>query len=307
MTLAWALPLLIVMQTRSAGVSPRPVAWAAQSPRPAACQGVPGLWAVRGQAVLGRRCRELSRAQALLVRAPDKARARAAELLAEAPSLAEARVLHGRASLRAGDPATALAELLPLLAGDAGNVADPAALLDGGRAALAKKDLANAARFYRALGSRAALLPDRSQQVVAYMEIAATLLVSETAPVDDVLAYLREARRCSAGSGFTGLSAGLTAVAWIAQGREAEGQGALGEVTDADALARFQTSKAVWLPDGLLHAVMGLVLERESRELAAPHFQSLEKSPLAATPIGKLGSRSRVRAASGKAGRREPK
>lgn|GEM_PF-5870735 len=305
MIVAWALPLLIVMQTRSAGVSPKPVAWAAQSPRPAACQGAPGLWDVKGQAVLSRRCRELSRAQALLVRAPDKARERAAALLAEAPHLAEARVLHGRASLRVGDAATALTELLPLLADDAGNVADPAALLDGGRAALAQQDLANAARFYRALGSRAALLPDRSQQVVAYIEIAATLLANQKAPVDDVLAFLREARRRSAGSGFTGLCAGLTAVAWITQGREAEGQGALSEVTDTEALARFQASKDVRLPEGLLHAVMGLALERESPELAATHFRSLEQSPLGATPIGKLGSR--ARAASGKAGKRGPK
>ena len=307
MIVAWALPLLIVMQTRSAGVSPRPVAWAAQSPRPAACQGAPGLWDVKGQASLGRRCRELSRAQALLLRAPDKARERAAALLVQSPDLVEARVLHGRASLRAGDPATALAELLPLLGDDAGSVADPAALLDGGRAALAQKDLTNAARFYRALGSRAALLPDRSQQVVAYIEIAATLLANEKAPVDDVLAFLREARRRSSGSGFTGLCAGLTAVAWLTQGREAEGQGALSEVTDTDALARFQASKDVWLPEGLLHAVLGLALERESPELAATHFRSLAESPLAATPIGKLGSRSRPRAAAGKAGKREPK
>jgi hypothetical protein len=150
-------------------------------------------------------------------------------------------------------------------------------------------------------------LPDRSQQVVAYIEIAATLLASEKAPVDDVLAFLREARRRSAGSGFTGLCAGLTAVAWIAQGREAEGQGALSEVTDVDALARFQASKDVWLPEGLLSAVMALALERESPELAAPHFRWLEKSPLAATPVGKLGRRSRAHAPSGKTAKREPK
>jgi hypothetical protein len=271
------------------------------------CQGAPSLWDVKGQALLGRRCRELSRAQALLLRAPDKARDRAAALLAQVPDFEAARVLHGRASLRAGDAATALKELLPLLADDAANVADPSALLDGGRAAVAQKDLTSAARFYRALGSRAALLPDRSQQVVAYIEIAATLLASEQAPVDDVLAFLREARRRSSGSGFTGLCGGLTAVAWITQGREAEGQGALSEVTDTDALARFETSKEVSLPDGLLHAVLGLALERESPEQAAAHFRSLAQSPLAATAIGKLGSRSRARAPSGKAGKREPK
>ena len=305
MIAAWALPLLIVTQVRSAGVSPRPVAWAAQSPRPAACQGSPGLWDLTRQAALGRRCRELARAQALLLRAPDKARARAAALLAQAPDFVEARVLHGRASLRAGDSATAFAELLPLLSDDAGNVADPAALLDGGRAAVAQKDLANAARFYRALGSRAALLPDRSQQVVAYIEIAAALLASEQAPVDDVLAYLREARRRSAGSGFTGLCAGLTALAWTAQGREAEGQGALSEVTDPDALVRLQTSKEVWLPDGLLDAVLGLVLERERPDQAAVHFHAVATSGLAATALGKLGNRSRPRPPSGKAGKRE--
>jgi hypothetical protein len=306
-SLAWALPFVIVMQTRSAGVSPRPVAWAAQSPRPAACQGTPGLWDLTRQAVLGRRCRELSRAQALLQRAPDKARELAAALLAQAPDFVEARVLHGRASLRSGDGATALTELLPLLADDAASVADPAVLLDGGRAALSQKDLPNAARFYRALGSRASLLPDRSQQVVAYVEIAATLLASEKAPVDDVLAYLREARRRASGSGFTGLCAGLTAVAWIAAGREAEGQGALAEVTDLEALERFQKSQAVWLPDGLLDAVLGIAFERERSELAVTHFRALAASPLGPTSIGKLASRPHQRAPSGKAGKRAAK
>jgi tetratricopeptide (TPR) repeat protein len=302
-TVGWALPLVIVMQTRSAGVSPRPVAWAAQSPRPAACQGAAGLWEVSRLAVVGRRCRELSRAQALLLRAPDKARERAQSLLADAPDLVEARVLRGRASLRLGDAAAALADLLPLLADDAGAVSDPSALLDGGRAALAQKDMTSAARFYRALGSRAALLPDRSQQLVAYIEIAAALLASETAPVDDVLAYLREARRRAPGSGFTGLCAALTAVAWTAQGREAEGQGALSEVTDPDALARFETREYVWLPDGLFHAVMGLVLERARPEVSATHYQALAQSALAGTALGKLGRRARSHAPSAKSKR----
>jgi len=258
---------------------------------------------VSRQALVGRRCRELSRAQALLLRAPDKARERASALLMEAPDLVEARVLRGRASLRLGDAATALADLLPLLADDAGAVPDPSALLDGGRAALAQKDLANAARFYRALGSGASLLPDRSQQVVAYIEIAAALLVTESAPVDDVLAYLREARRRSPGSGFTGLCAALTAVAWTAQGREAEGQGALSEVTDPDALLRFEARKDVWLPDGLFHAVMGLVFEHDRADLSATHYQALAQSPLAKTALGKLATRARQRSSSPKSKR----
>jgi hypothetical protein len=215
-------------------------------------------------------------------------------------------VLYGRASLRTGDTRAALTALLPLLADDAASVADPSTLLDGGRAALAQKDLASAARFYRALGSRAALLPDRSQQVVGYIEIAATLLASasatEKAPVDDVLAYLREARRRSSGSGFTGLCAALTAVAWIAQGREAEGQGALSEVTDPEALARFETNKDVWLPEGLVHAVLGVAFERERPDVAATHYRALAQSPLGSSALGKLGSR--AHATSGKAGKR---
>jgi hypothetical protein len=256
--------------------------------------------------LLGRRCRELSRAQALLVSAPQKARERAASLLAQAPEFAEARVLHGRASLRTGDTRTALLELLPLLADDAASVADPSTLLDGGRAALAEKDLASAARFYRALGSRAALLPDRSQQVVGYIEIAATLLASasanEKASVDDVLAYLREARRRSSASGFTGLCAALTALSWIAQGREAEGQGALSEVSDPEALARFETTKDVWLPQGLVHAVLAVAFERERPDVAANHYRALAQSPLGSSALGKLGSR--AHAPFGKAGRR---
>ena len=294
MSVPWALPLLVVMQARSAGVSPRPVAWAAQSPRPAACLSAPGLWEVSRQAQVSRRCRELGRAQALLLRAPEQARDRAAALLAETPDFAEARVLHGRASLRAGDAAAALADLAPLLTDDAAPVADPSALLDGGRAALAESDLSRAARFYRALGSRAALLADRKQQLVAYIEIAGVLLATEQAALDDVLANLREARRRSAGSGFSGLCAALTAVAWAAQGREAEAQGALGELTDLDALSRLQGGQNVWLPDGLLHAALGLALERTQPELSAKHYQALADGPLGKTAVGKLTLRARL-------------
>jgi hypothetical protein len=305
-TVAWALPLLIVMQTRLGGVSPRPVAWAAQSPRPAVCQGDPGLWEISRQALVLRRCRELSRAQALLLRAPDKALARAAALLAQSPDLAEARVLHGRASLRVGDSKTALAELSGLLADDAVAVADPAALLDGARAALAQNDVAMSARFYRTLGGRAALLPDRSQQVAAYIEIAAALLAAEKAPTDDVLAYLREARRRSSGSGFSDLCAALTAVAWLSQGREAEGQGALSELTDPDALTRFETRSEVWLPTGMFHAVMAVTLERTQPDASAKHYQALAETELAKTALGKLASRPRSRPGSAKARKPRP-
>jgi hypothetical protein len=280
------------------------VAWAAQSPRPAACQGVPGIWELSRQAPLLRRCRELSRAQALLERAPDKALLRAAALLKDTPDFLEARVLHGRASFRVGDGTTALRELSPLLAPDAVAVADPAVLLDGGRAALSQGDVTSAARFYRMLGSRAALLPERRQQTVAYLEIAAALLAEGSAPIDDVLAYLREARRRSAGSGYSGLCAAVTALAWVSAGREAEGQGALAEIGDVDELARFETPKDVWLPNGTFHALLGLALETTQPELSRQHYEALAKTPLAQVSAGKIASRARPRV-SVKAKRRE--
>jgi hypothetical protein len=253
---------------------------------------------VSRQSVVLRRCRELSRAQALLLRAPDKARDRAAALLEQAPGWAEARVLRGRASLRLGDTKAALADLTPLLGEAAAPVADPSALLDGGRAALAEQDLTRAAQFYRALGSRAALLADRAQQVVAYLEIAGALLATEATPADDVQAFLREARQRSAGSGFTSLCAALTAVTWFAQGRDAEGQGALGEVTDVDALIRLQKSQDVRLAAGVFDAVLGLTLEHEHPELSAAHYQALAEGPLAKTALSKLVTHGRARAPS---------
>lgn len=307
MSLVWALPLLVAMQSRSASVSPRPVAWAAQSPRPAVCQGSPGLWELSRQSLVLRRCRELSRAQALLERAPDKARERAEALLKEAPDFAEARVLHGRASLRLGDGETALRELSPLLTADAGRVTDPAALLDGGRAALSQQDLTSAARFYRMLGSRAGLLAERRQQTVAYLEVASALLAEGSAPIDDVLAYLREARRRAAGSGFGGLCASLTALAWISAGREAEGQGALAEIGDVDFLSRFEKSPDVWLPNGVFHALMGLALETKQPEASRQHYEALSKTPLSKTSVGKIASRARSTAVAAKPKRREAK
>jgi hypothetical protein len=125
------------------------------------------------------------------------------------------------------------------------------------------------------------------------VEIAATLLVSEAAPVDDVLAYLREARRRSAGSGYTGLVVGLSAVTWITHGREAEGQGALAELSDPWALRRFEKESAVWLPEGLINAVLGLALEREKGDLSATYYRALAEGPLATKAVGKIGTRRR--------------
>jgi hypothetical protein len=249
------------------------------------------LWEVSRQVLLARRCRELSRAQALLLRAPEQALVLASALAQQAPELVEARVLRGRASLRVGKADAALADLLPLISEQAATVADPAALQDGGRAALALSDLATAARFYRKLGSGAALLPDRTQQVVAYIEIAATLLASPAPPWDEVLAYLREARRRSAGSGFGSVSVALTALAWIAQGREAEGQGVLSELVDPWALERFAKPAELCLPAPIFHAMMGLALERHKGDFSAEHYRALAESPLSSGPLGKLGTR----------------
>jgi len=108
-----------------------------------------------------------------------------------------------------------------------------------------------------------------------------------------VLAYLREARRRSAGSGFTGLTVALTALAWIAEGREAEGQGVLSELGDVWALERFEKPQEVWLAAGVYHAMLGLALERVRAELSADHYRQVAASPLAATAIGKVGARRR--------------
>jgi hypothetical protein len=119
---------------------------------------------------------------------------------------------------------------------------------------------------------------------------------------------LREARRRSAGSGLTGLCAGVTAVAWLSAGSEAEGQGALGEISDTEALKAFETSKAVWLPEGLLAAVLGVAFEREHPDLGAPYFKALAASPLSTTAIGKLATRQRpARAAAPKPAKRGAK
>jgi hypothetical protein len=131
--------------------------------------------------------------------------------------------------------------------------------------------------------------------VVAYIEVASSLLAAGAASNDEVLAYLREARRRSNGSGYTGLVAVLTAVAWISAGHEAEGQGALAEVGDRSALERFEKPGDVWLPAGMFHAVMGVALERERPDAAAAHYRALAEGPLANTPLGKLGARPRPR------------
>lgn len=258
MSPVWALPLVIAMQTRSASVSPRPVTWAAQSSRPAACTSSPSLWELSRQAQTERRCRELARGQALLERAPQQALARAAALLTEAPDLVQARVLRGRASLRLGNARAALADLAPLLDAAPGTLVDPATLQDGGRAAVREGEMATALRFYRQLGSGAALLPERRQQLVAYIEIASALLSPPPGPADralEALAYLREARRRSAGSGYTTLVAHLSAYALMSQGRQAEGLAALSDVKESSELERVVSRGEAVLPSSLVPAI----------------------------------------------------
>jgi hypothetical protein len=264
----WALTLVIAMQTRSASVSPRPVAWAAQSPRPAACSSSPGLWELSRQAQVERRCRELGRAQALLERAPEQALARATALLTEDPELGQARILHARASLRVGNTRAALAELAPLLDAQVGALVDPGTLQDGGRAALREGDLATAVRFYRRLGGGAALLPERRQQLVAYIEIAAALLTQQDGRGEgavEALAYLREARRRSAGTGYTSLVVFLTADALLAQGRQAEGLGALGELKDQGEPERSASRGEAWLASTLVPAIRERIRAAKAR------------------------------------------
>jgi hypothetical protein len=240
------------------------------------------------------------------MRAPEQALARSSALLKEAPEFVEARVLYARASLRVGDTATAFQELSALLAPPARAASDPAVVLDGGRAALAQKDLSAAARFYRSLGGGAALLPDLRQQVVAYIEIAGALLAEGSAPLDDVLAYLREARRRAPGTGFGGLCAALTAVAWSASGHDAEAQAALAEVSDATALQRLRLQRDVWLADGMLDGLLGFVLERSDPEASKQHYQALAGSLLGQRPFGKLASRASTTAARSRARGRTP-
>jgi hypothetical protein len=192
------------------------------------------------------------------------------------------------------------------LAKDALTVADPAVVLDAGRAALAQKDLPAAARFYRVLGGGAALLQDRRQQIVAYIEIAGALLAEGSAPVDDVLAYLREARRRAPGSGFTGLCAALTAAAWSSSGHQAEAQAALAELADVPSLQHLHVQLDVWLADGMLDLLIGLALERTDPDAAKRHYQAVAGSVLAQRPLGKLALRLGTPPVRGKAQKRAP-
>ncbi len=321
MKLGWAFALLTALPLRSVSATPRPVAWAAQSPRPAACLETPRFWGASRRTPVERACRELSRIQALLARAPEGAFRLASALVREEPKLAAARVLRGRASLRLGQTASALADLSPLLEGDAESTADAAALLDGGRAALGESNLVLAARFYRALGSRASLLPERTQQTVAYLEIAAVLLATEPEPGAEVLGYLREAKRHAVASGFFGLQVALTALTWSAKARDAEALAALSELADPWLLERFESAAdearlapevlpgngsepsasarsvdlyrapPVWLPDGLLHAAQGFALERRDPALARGHYRAFAHSELATTKMAAFVAR----------------
>jgi tetratricopeptide (TPR) repeat protein len=289
---------------------------------------------VQQQARAAERCRELARGHTLLPNFPERALAIASALLREAPEFAAARLLRGRALARSGNSAAALNDLAPVLEHQTAPL-HPLLLLDGGRAAIAENQLPLAARFYQALGSQASLLPDRAAQVVALLELSSVLIATQRTPSDEVLGYLREARRHAPGSGMQGLAMALTALAWTSKGSDAEAQAALLELTDPWGLSRFESARdaarltaelvpaplsaqagpesgaeparafarsPVVLPDGVLHALSGFALERRDAALAAAHYRAFRKSALANGVLSPW-LEARLRSLSGKAAR----
>lgn len=110
------------------------------------------------------------------------------------PGRAAPRVLKGRALLRLGRPADALAALASAAQRDERALDDPVALLAWARANARTGRLAEAAKAYRAALPRTSAL-SAQDRVAASFEAGMAVMAEGPAAIDDAVAMLRQARR----------------------------------------------------------------------------------------------------------------
>jgi len=198
------------------------------SPRPRECRGTvgsDGVWARLRDADAQRYCELLARGYARLAQTPKEAllAAEAAEALAgQVPAV---RGVAARADLRLGESQLAYQLFRQAEANEAQVFADPKALHDYACAASLAGKSPEAARLYRMLVSRVALLDDARERAFVQIEAAAHVLAHVDGGADEALGYLAHARQAP-----LGLSAWIDSLRLLAIQRSgrAEPRGSLG-------------------------------------------------------------------------------
>jgi tetratricopeptide (TPR) repeat protein len=291
---AWLLGLVPAAELSAA---------AASSARPPACR-VHGaelgstLWTRARLPEVVRSCRSLSRAHARLGAHPAEALALAEAAEAAPVNAARARLLRGRALFRLGRVAEAWVVLAPFLEPAAAPLDDAQALFDIARSALSAGVLDAAARAYRLLVPRSALLGSRQTERIVLIEAASLALARGPADIDEALGYLDTARAIPL-AGERDLVLGLTALALERSGRteqaraaarEADGPWDLeAEMTPAErarvaeaAFAPGDTTSSparigpsrVMLLDGELHAAIAVLAAGRDEALRRAHWRA---------------------------------
>lgn len=222
-----ALPLLLGMV--SAFVAPfgddALIAAAAASGRPPECapsqrRGLAhglSVWQLARVPNLQPYCDLVARAHAQLRTSPEAAKKSALKADAKLPGRAAPEVILGRAELGLGNPEAAAKHFARALSIDPRSLEDPRAMHDLAKAQTRTNQPDAALATYRALVTRASLLPDNGQRVEVLLEAAhASMAAAATAPVsaaapregeatstresllEEAIACLREARRLPA-------------------------------------------------------------------------------------------------------------
>lgn len=250
------LAFAVLLETRWAALDQGMRTRAQSSPRPRECRaaggGNDGLWLRLRDADAQRYCDFLARGYARLREDPAEALAAADRAQALAGTVLAPRLLRARALLRSNQPLVAYREFVAVELGDSRSFADPNALHDYARAASSAEQPVEAARLYRLLMSRLALMDDPRERLLSQIEAAAHVMATRPGGPDEALGYLAETRQQTLG--LAAWVSGLSALALQRAGRAAP------QDPRAAAGLGVQTGRAIaddlpLLPPGIIDAM----------------------------------------------------
>lgn len=295
------------------------------SPRPRAClpardAGESRLWALARGEASSRYCRTLGRGYARLETRPEEALSLARAAHAMVQGDVEARVLAGRALARLARWSEAYQELSQSALSPGRPFGDVAALRELGVSASMTSHVNQAVSAYRALVPRATFSHDRVFSRIALIEAAVACLGLGPAGLSEAELYLVEARRRAVVPGLEDLTVALLSLVLDRSDRSPQAQALLGEMAGPWALERFQSArdsaesastaledvpfeptklgplspKQPMLPEGVLHAAIGVAAQGTDPVLARAHLQAFlagpgGKGPWASWGRSKLG------------------
>jgi len=282
----------------AAAASGRPRECASGSKR-ALSQG-PSVWERARVPTLQKYCDMLSRARAQLSSNPELSRAAAAEAEKALPGKAAPKVALARAALALGDLETAAKQFLAAKAIDPRSVEDPQSMHDLARVLRKTGKRDEALTVYRALVPRVDLLSSTERRVSVLLEAAhasmaahaaegdkaeakasdAKALADKASPLDEAIAYLREAKQRPPTQLTNDVALSLV-LALDRAGERDQADAALADAHRSGARVRSSSLDYLSSTDEKL-ALEALVLEGSDRTAAMKSWEAY-----LATPAGK--------------------